>query len=343
MNKKIVFSVLALVAIGAPIGYVMAQKADATQKSASLNSRVQQNDAAQADNDGKQISETLDKTTVASVQNTETTSEQSEAPEPKSERHKIESLEGKTLSISPEQFKVRPVIYEPTIVAEYPHDTGAFTQGLFFANGALYESTGQYKESQLRRVNLRTGKVTKKTDLPDSVFGEGATQVGDNLVSVTWRSGIGYVHDLKNLSLEKNFDYTGEGWGLVYDGEKLIMSDGTQKLRFFDPETFEETGSVDVTFTGQPVRYLNELEFIDGEVWANVWQQDVILRIAPETGIVTGIIDMSKIYPAKERDNPSENVLNGIAFEPNSKRLFVTGKRWPKMYEITVAPRAQNK
>lgn len=271
----------------------------------------------------------------------ETTAAESKSDNPPAvgKRRTITGLQGRKLELTPETFVVRPAIYDAKVVASFPHDSAAFTQGLFFANGALFETTGQYGESQIRQLNLRKGSVSKKTDLPEGVFGEGATVIGDQLISLTWRSGIGYVHNVDDLSLVKNFDYEGEGWGLTYDGERLILSDGTDQLRFFDPETFEETGAISITFAGQPVRYLNELEWIDGEVWANVWQQDVILRIDPETGVVMAVVDLTQVYPVGEREKPKENVLNGIAYEPNSKRLFVTGKRWPKLYEIDVSLR----
>ena len=182
----------------------------------------------------------------------------------------------------------RPQIYDVEIVRDYPHDTTAFTQGLFFADGALYESTGHYGKSEVRRVNLRTGRVIKNARLPDHVFGEGSTRVGDRLISLTWRSGVGHIHDLETLSLEGTFEFAGEGWGLTFDGERLILSDGTPQLRFLDPDDFRTLATLDVTYLGQPISNLNELEWIDGEIWANVWRQDVIIRIDPGTGAGNG-------------------------------------------------------
>lgn len=229
-----------------------------------------------------------------------------------------------------------PVLYEAKIVATYPHDHNAFTQGLFFANGRLYESTGQYGASELRQVNIKSGFSLLTRKLPDEVFGEGSTAVDGKLINVTWRAGRGFVHTLDTLEPEDEFSYEGEGWGLTYDGEKLILSDGSSTLRFLDPETFEETSKLDVTLHGGPVEALNELEWVEGEIFANVWQTDWIVRIDPASGNVTGLIDLSKLHPAARRKNVNDDVANGIAYEPVSKRLFVTGKNWPSLFEIEI-------
>lgn len=229
---------------------------------------------------------------------------------------------------------VQPEIHTYRVIAEYPHGTSDFTQGLFVARGALYESTGRVGQSYLIRHDILGEADPARQALPRHVFGEGSTAVGDRIISVTWRDGEGYVHDLETLEKEDSFRIRGEGWGLTSDGDRLIMSEGTSRLRFFDPDSFEETGNVQVTANGKPVPYINELEYIGGEVWANVWQTDVIIRINPNTGHVTGFIDMSGLY--KETRNPRDYVLNGIAYDPVDSRLFVTGKNWPKIYEIEI-------
>ncbi len=230
-----------------------------------------------------------------------------------------------------------PTVYDYSVIEEFPHDPQSFTQGLFFADGILYESTGHFGRSQIIRHDLFGDASAARTPLPDDVFGEGAVAVSGNIISVTWRSGLGFVHDAASLERLQSFPITGEGWGLTYDGERLVLSDGTNRLRFLDPETFKETGSVGVTANGRPVPKLNELEFIDGEVWANVWQTDLIVRIAPETGHVTGVIDLTGLRP--DDVNPRDEVLNGIAYDPETDRLLVTGKHWPTIYQIELVPR----
>lgn len=225
-------------------------------------------------------------------------------------------------------------IFTYRIINEFPHGTNDFTQGLFIADGILYESTGRVGQSYLIRHDILGGKEAKRQPLPRHVFGEGATAVGDSIISLTWRDGVGYVHDLETLSRVSQFTVQGEGWGLTSDGDRLILSDGTNALRFLDPETFEEIGQVAVTANGRPVPRLNELEYINGKVWANVWQTDVIVQIDPETGRVSGFIDLSGLYDG-QRD-PRDDVLNGIAYDPETDRLFVTGKNWPKIYEIRI-------
>ncbi len=215
----------------------------------------------------------------------------------------------------------------------YPHDREAFTQGLVIENGVLYEGTGLYGESTLRRVNMQTGVVEQSVPLPAEVFGEGVTVFGDQLIQLTWQSQIGYVYDAQTFQLERTFSYPGEGWGLTDDGSQLFMSDGTATLRMLDPVTFEERGRLDVTDVTGPVTMLNELEFIRGEIWANVWQTDHIVRIDPQTGSVLGWIDLTGLLSQEERAQGAD-VLNGIAYDQVTERVFVTGKLWPKLFEI---------
>lgn len=226
----------------------------------------------------------------------------------------------------------RPARYGYEIVATYPHDPAAFTQGLQYIDGVLLESTGR-EHSGVRRVRLEDGEVTDRRELGGRYFGEGLTVVGDRMLSLTWTDGVGFIWSLDDLAPLGTFSYTGEGWGLTYDGRRLILSDGTARLRFLDPVSFAETGSIPVTFRGRPLDRLNELEFIDGEVFANVWQTDFIVRIDPETGSVTGVIDLGGLL-GEPVANPADDVLNGIAWDPEGRRLFVTGKHWPKLFEI---------
>jgi len=222
------------------------------------------------------------------------------------------------------------------VLASHPHDPGAFTQGLAYMDGTLYEATGSagVGPSSLRRVALATGAVEARHDLNSEDFGEGIAVVGDRIVQLTWQSQVGYVYDRATFRQLGTFRYPGEGWGLTYDGHRLIMSDGTDRLRFLDPTTFVETGSVHVRDAGRPVDQLNELEYIDGQVYANVWQTDRIVRIDPATGQVTAVIDLTGLLPAADRESGQVDVLNGIAYDSAGDRLFVTGKLWPKLYEI---------
>mgnify|MGYP001026069080 CR=1 FL=1 len=231
----------------------------------------------------------------------------------------------------PQRLTSAPV-YRYEIVRTFPHDPGAFTQGLVFADGYLYEGTGQKGQSTLRRVKLENGEVVQMRRLEDRYFGEGITLVGDSIVQLTWQEKIGFVYDRKSFERKRTFTYEGEGWGLTYDGTRLIMSDGSDTLRFLDPQTFKETGRVQVKDGGRPVPQLNELEFIKGEVFANVWGTDRIVRIAPETGQVTGWIDLKGLLSPHEA--VGVDVLNGIAYDAAADRLFVTGKWWPKLFEI---------
>jgi glutamine cyclotransferase len=229
--------------------------------------------------------------------------------------------------------------YGYKVVQRYPHDPGAFTQGLLFLDGALYESTGLEGQSRIRKVALENGRVLQQYSLPSQYFGEGLVNWKDRLVSITWRSEVGFVYDLKSLTVKSRFSYPGEGWGLAQDGRRLIMSDGTPQLRFLDPETLKETGRVTVTDDGQPVGNLNELEYVKGEVWANVWQTDLIARIDPGSGKVKGWIDLAGILPPVERTLGQTDVLNGIAYDAAGDRLFVTGKNWPTLFQIELEKR----
>lgn len=224
-------------------------------------------------------------------------------------------------------------IQRPERVATFPHDTGAFTQGLFFADGALFESTGQVGESNLRRVDLATGEVLAQADLPGPVFGEGSTRIGDEIFVLTWRSERGFVFNADTLEQTDSFTYPGEGWGLATDGSRLIMSDGSATLRFLDPADMALLDTLEVRLNGRPVPRLNELEWVNGEIWANVWMAPQILRINPETGDVTGLLDLRLFIPPELR-NSLDSVLNGIAYDDETGRIFITGKRWPVLYEI---------
>lgn len=219
-------------------------------------------------------------------------------------------------------------------VRAYPHDSTAFTQGLAWHAGALYESTGRYGESSLRRVDLETGEVRQRVDLPPQYFGEGLATVGDSIVQLTWREGVMFVYDRASLREIGRVTFSGEAWGLASSGESLIVSDGSSYLTFVDPATMEPQRTLAVTDGGRPVDQLNELEWVRGEIWANVWHTDQIVRIDPRTGRVVGRLDLSPLRPAGLTDQ--EAVLNGIAYDEAADRLLVTGKLWPRLYEIRV-------
>jgi glutamine cyclotransferase len=227
----------------------------------------------------------------------------------------------------------RPPVYGYEVVRTFPHDPTAFTQGLVIRDGVLLESTGR-NPSSVRRVRLEDGVVLQKHELAPEYFGEGLTEIDGRVITLTWNNGVGFVWNADDLSPVSRFTYAGEGWGLTHDGTRLILSDGSPVLRFFDPATFAETGRVPVTLNGRPVRQLNELEWIDGEVWANVWQTYYILRIDPASGRVVGIIDLNGLLPAGTIKDPNDDVLNGIAWDAANRRLFVTGKNWPSLFEI---------
>jgi glutamine cyclotransferase len=226
------------------------------------------------------------------------------------------------------------------LVKTYPHDATAFTEGLFFHQGALYESTGLEGRSEIRKVALKDGKVIEKLVIPPPYFGEGIVNWKDRLISLTWRHRQGFVWKLSDFSPISRFRYEGEGWGMTQDGRNLIMSDGTAQLRFLDPETLAETRRINVTFNGRPVDRLNELEYVKGEIWANIWYDSHIARIDPATGKVIDWIDielLAKVSGAAD----DEAVANGIAYDAEGERLFITGKYWPKLFEIRLQPEAK--
>lgn len=224
-------------------------------------------------------------------------------------------------------------VYTYEVVNSWPHDTQAFTQGLVFYQGALYESAGHYGSSTLRKVELRTGKVTQKADVDARYFAEGMTIFEGKIYQLTWMGHKGFIYDLKSFHAAGEFAYEGEGWGLTHDGRALIMSDGTNQLRFLDPQTFKVVRTISVDDHGQPLMNLNELEYIKGEIYANVWKTDRIVRIDPQSGKILGWIELAGLLAPEERPG-AEDVLNGIAYDEHDDRLFVTGKRWPKLFEI---------
>jgi len=221
------------------------------------------------------------------------------------------------------------------VIHVYPHDRRAFTQGLVYHDGYLYESTGLNGESSLREVDLATGKVRRRLDLPRRYFAEGLALRGEDLVQLTYRAGTGFIYDRATFTAKGSFAYKGEGWGLTGDGTRLIMSDGTATLRFLDAGTLHETGRITVHDGDAPVDNLNELEYVNGEVYANIWRSDHVARIDPRTGQVLGWIDLHGLLGAGDRV-PRSAVLNGIAYDAQHDRLFVTGKFWPKLFEIRV-------
>jgi glutaminyl-peptide cyclotransferase len=235
-----------------------------------------------------------------------------------------------TASQSPDQA----VNYTYSVVKTYPHDTSAFTEGLVYSNSSLYESTGEYGESSLRRVDLDTGSVLQEYNLSSEYFGEGLTAVDSSLIQLTWANNIGFVYNQDSFAVMRNFSYSTQGWGLTYDGSSLIMSDGASTLIYLNPQTFQVTRQVDVKDGNQSVTNINELEYINGDVYANIWMTNKIAIINPQTGQVKGWIDLSGIYQPTSHDS----VLNGIAYDQQTGRLFVTGKNWPNLYEITIKP-----
>jgi glutaminyl-peptide cyclotransferase len=228
--------------------------------------------------------------------------------------------------------------YTYQIVHTYAHDPNAFTQGLVYLNGVLYEGTGLEEQSSIRKVKLETGEVLQKRDVPGEYFGEGIVIWKDRLLELTWKTEKGFIYDLATFAPKGEFTYPGEGWGLTTDGKRIIMSDGSANLRFWDPETLQEIGRIMVTDNGHPVSELNELEWVKGEVYANVWQTERIARIDPKTGKVVGWIDCHGLLTPADRTELTD-VLNGIAYDAKGDRLFVTGKRWPKLFEIKLVKR----
>jgi glutaminyl-peptide cyclotransferase len=225
-------------------------------------------------------------------------------------------------------------VYGYRVVRSYPHDPTAFTQGLEYVDGVLYEGTGLNGSSSIRKVKLETGEVIQRRDVARAYFGEGITVWKTDLIQLTWQSNVAFVYDRQTFAPLRSFKYKGEGWGLTHDGTNLIMSDGSDELRVLDPATFAERRRIKVTAVGLPLRNLNELEFMKGEILANVWTTDSVARVSPDTGRVTGYIDLRGLLtPAEQR---SVDVLNGIAYDEKNDRLFVTGKLWPKLFEIKI-------
>lgn len=223
------------------------------------------------------------------------------------------------------------------VVTEYPHDASAFTQGLVFTDGRLYEGTGKKGESSLRRIELKTGRIEQIVLLDSALFGEGITVFDGKIFQLTWQNRLGIIYDQKTFESLSTFRYTGEGWGLTHDGKRLILSDGTSTIRFLDPKSFEVVKRIKVKAGNSLIDQLNELEFRKGEILANVWHTNRIARISPDSGEVLGWIDLTGLYPERQRQS-REDVLNGIAYDEANDRLLVTGKNWPKIYEIEIVP-----
>ncbi len=230
-----------------------------------------------------------------------------------------------------------PVNYNYTVVNTFPHDVNAFCQGFAFENGTFFESTGIYGSSDIRKVDANTGTILKQYNLSAEFFGEGMTIFGDSIIQLTWKKRIGFVYDLETFEQMDEFYYSTEGWGLTHDGERLIMSDGSSTLTFLDPDSFEVLGVKQVTAGGETVKHLNELEYVDGKILANIWKSDKITVISPETGNVTGWIDLTGLLGGQGAT--TAGLLNGIAYDEKGDRLFVTGKKWPTVFEIELDPR----
>ena len=230
--------------------------------------------------------------------------------------------------------------YGYEVVNTYPHDPGAFTQGLFWRDGFLYESTGLEGRSSIRKVTLETGVPEQERLIDTRYFGEGIIDWKGRLIALTWKDELGFIYDLATFEQVGEFSYPGEGWALTRDDSRIIMSDGTSSQRFLDPETLKEAGRVQVTDNGRPVDNLNELEVVKGEVFANIWQTDTIARIDPRTGKVTGWIDLTGLLSEADRAGRRVDVLNGVAYDAATDRLFVTGKWWPKLYEIKLTAKS---
>jgi glutaminyl-peptide cyclotransferase len=234
--------------------------------------------------------------------------------------------------------KNSPPEYTFDVVRQFPHDPVAFTQGFTYHDGFFYEGTGRKGQSSLRQVNPGTGQVIRRVDLAPDAFGEGVTVLGNEVIQLTWLSHVGFVYDLRDFHLVRTFQYPEEGWGLTTDGHDLFMSDGSAEIRVLDASSFAEKRRIKVRDSGKPVDQLNELEFVEGEIYANVWHSDRIARISPQTGKVVGWIDLTGLLGSFYQ-REAEAVLNGIAYDREKKRLFVTGKLWPKVFEIKVIPK----
>ena len=242
---------------------------------------------------------------------------------------------GASTTNKPENTAV--IKYRYQIANMYPHDPNAFTQGLIFVDGKLYEGTGQEGQSSLREVELQTGQVLKKVDVPEPYFGEGITLLNNKIYQLTWQHHVGFIYDAQKFEQIGKFNYDGEGWGLTTDGHSLILSDGSNRIRFIDPDSFRVTKAIAVLDGGTPVKKLNELEYVNGEIYANIWHDQRIVTIDPQTGRVTGSIDLTGLLQPGDVHDP-EAVLYGIAYDPAGKRLFVTGKLWPRIFEIKITP-----
>lgn len=229
--------------------------------------------------------------------------------------------------------------YTYKVVHTYPHDPNAFTEGLFYLKGYLYESTGLEGHSSIRKVRLETGEPVLTHDLSPQYFGEGITYWGNRLIGLTWKAQVGFIYDLRTFAVQGQFKYPGEGWALTRNDREIIMSDGTSELRFLDPKTLRELRRIRVTAHGRPIDQLNELEWLHGTILANIWQTDRIAQIDPESGEVVAWIDLSGLLPAGDRIPGRTDVLNGIAYDSAGDRLFVTGKLWPKLFEIRISMR----
>ncbi|MCS6825406.1 MAG: glutaminyl-peptide cyclotransferase [Caldilinea sp.] len=232
-----------------------------------------------------------------------------------------------------------PIIYDYRVKNVFPHDSGAFTQGLVYWNGVFYEGTGLYGRSSLRKVDVKSGSVLQQHDLAPEFFGEGIAVVGDRILQLTWQNGVGFVYDRDSFEELQRFSYATEGWGLTYDGQHLIMSDGTPTIYYLDPETLQEVRRLLITLEGQPLPRLNELEYVEGKILANVWQTDFIVQIDPETGVVEGVYDFTGLLQQAPPFQGGYDVLNGIAYDAENRRLFVTGKLWPYLFEVELIPR----
>jgi glutaminyl-peptide cyclotransferase len=232
-------------------------------------------------------------------------------------------------------------VYDVEVVHSYPHDTAAFTEGLFYLNGFLYESTGLEHHSSIRKVRIDTGEVVQKVDIAPQYFGEGIVNWQGHLISLTWKSQTGFIFDLATFKLQRQFKYPGEGWALTRNDRQIIMSDGSSDLRFLDPKTLTEIGRIHVAIEGKPLLNLNELEWVKGEIYANVWQTNWIVRIDPRSGQVIGLINLAGLLQPSDVVKGQTDVLNGIAYDAKGDRLFVTGKNWPKLFEIRLRKTAE--
>jgi glutaminyl-peptide cyclotransferase len=230
-------------------------------------------------------------------------------------------------------------VYDYVVLHVYPHDPQAFTEGLFYRDGFLYESTGLEGRSNVRKVRLETGEVLQQRDLPAAFFGEGIVDWHDQLLELTWRSELGFVIDLHSFAPQRQWRYQGEGWALTRNDRQIFMSDGSDQLRVLDPASLQERARIRVTADGEPVTRLNELEWVRGQIWANIWMTDRIARIDPNNGHVVGWIDLSGLLRSQVHQPIKADVLNGIAYDSVHDRLFVTGKLWPYLFEILVIPR----